>query len=253
MRAEVLEPGKPTRWLLLGVGVLISLCGHVTLVVSVATMHLVPEDKPQWVEMEVQVVEPPPAPVELPPPPEEPLPPVAPKPPTPVDYKPPPDEPPPPPDAPPPPPDEKPKPRRIVQGLSANSFVPGAGTNLDVRAGTTTATKAGETMKLEDATQFATVPFTAVTSPPKLKSGGSMVVPQDVIDLNLVGRVEVELTIDPTGVVTAVEVVQGLHPAADAACVAHCKKTRWTPYLNNGTPAAVRGVPFSCRFEKVEN
>lgn len=249
MKATVLEPSGGRQWLVLALGAFLSVGAHAALGYTVSKIPARKPEKPVWVEMAVAVNEPPP-PVEEAKPPEPDKPPDKPKPPPdPIDLK----EIPPPPDAPPPPPEAR-KVRKLAQGINANSFAEGAATGIAVNAGTTTSMKDdGTRMGLDEATEFATVPYTSVAKPPKLKNNPTLQVPQEVIDAEVEGRVELELTLSPTGEVTGWEVVAGLHPAADQACIAHARSTRWSPYEQDGVTAAVKGVPFSCRFEKIQD
>jgi protein TonB len=252
VKANVLDEGNGGRWVVLLAGVALSGLFHVALAVTVSQIPVREAKEPVWIEMAVTVTEPPPPPPPEPEPPKPEPEPEKPKPKVekpPIDLK---DIPPPPPEnAPPPPPTER-KVRKVTQGLTANSFAPGSGTGFDARAGTTTATKAGETMGLDEASEFATVPYTSVATPPKLRPSPPLEVPPEVIEARIVGRVELELTISPEGRVTDAEVIAKLHPAADAACVAHAKaNTRWSPYTQDGAAMAVKGVPFSCRFEEL--
>ncbi len=249
MKAAALESsGDGARWGWLALAVLVSVAGHGLLAYGVSKIPVSQRTPSAWIEMAMQIDEPPKPPPEPPKPPDPPKP-EPPKPKEPVKYEKPPDVPPPPVNAPPP----TAKPPRVVKGLTATSFAPGGNTGLQVSAGTTTATRNEGKMDLSEATETALVPYTQVSKPPKLRAGQLMEVPQDVIDAHVQGRVEVELTIDTAGNVTKVEVIKGLHPTADAACIAHCKKTKWTPYLQDGVATAVTGVPFSCRFEQVAN
>lgn len=109
--------------------------------------------------------------------------------------------------------------------------------------------KQGETMDLDEANEFATVPFTGVSKPPKAVFKPKLVVPQIIIDQEIEGRVEVLLTVDAEGRVAAVQVLESLHPEADKACVAAVKSSRWKPGLKGETPVIVQGVPYTCRFE----
>ena len=244
MRAAIFESTDDNHWMWLLFGAALSFGAHGVLAFGVSRIPVEERTPTAWIQMAMQIDEPP-KPVE-PPKPKPPEPPPPPKPP--VKYEKPPPAPPATVDAAPP----TPKPPRVVKGLTATSFAPGGNTGLQVSAGTTTATKIEEKMDLEEASETALVPYTQVSKPPKLRAGQTMEVPQEVIDARLQGRVEVELTIDTAGNVTQVEVVKGLHPLADAACVAHCKRTKWTPYEQDGVPTAVTGVPFSCRFEEIQ-
>jgi TonB family protein len=140
---------------------------------------------------------------------------------------------------------------RPIQGLSNDSFLPGSGSGLDVRAGHTTALKAGpETRSLDDANPQALVPLAAVTHPPKIKYKPTLDVPDAVRDGGLVGRVELLLSIDAEGLVTKIEVVTSLAPEADEACVSAMRKSRWKAADVEGQPVATMQVPYSCRFEQ---
>ncbi|MCB9663374.1 MAG: energy transducer TonB [Alphaproteobacteria bacterium] len=153
-----------------------------------------------------------------------------------------------------PPPDRKPV-RRIVQGLSNDSFVEGSQTGLTVRRGTTTAARAtDELLKPEEATdgEYAIVPYKKVTSTPRIVRRPLLAVPDELKELGVTGRVVVELQIGADGRVAAVEVVQGLHPIADAACVRDLKATRWNPGVSEGRAVTVIGVPFTCRYELLD-
>jgi outer membrane biosynthesis protein TonB len=254
MKATVLDSGDSRRRKLLVAGVILSLLAHGALAWGVGRIPERTREAAQWVQVRMNIAEPPPAPPPPEPPKrvEPPKPPMAKKelvkpvpleqlPPTPVD-------------APPPPPERKV--RRLVQGLDANSFAPGAGTGLNVRAGNTTAVRATEELaRLEDANDFVARPYASVSTPPRLKGPmPELVVPQEVVDLNLEGSVEVELTISAEGTVLAARVVRSLHPAADAACAEHFRtKTRWTPGILDGSAVPVSGLRKNCRFEKVEN
>lgn len=229
----------------IGLAVVVSLGLHAAMAFSVASIPERTHTEPVWVEMAITDVTPPEPP---PPPPEpepEPEPPQPEKPPEVVDYTPKPEPQP----ATPPPPQAKPVPR-VIQGLNNDSFLPGAGTGIDVRAGTTTATHAtAEHMELGEATESAIVPYASVTNPPKVKYKPPLEVPDTVKDAGVQGRVELLLTIDAEGKVTEVEVVSSLHPDADAACRDAMAKSRWKPGDKDGAPVVTRNVPYSCRFE----
>ena len=246
MRAEVLDNRPRREAVLLLVAALLSVALHLAVAGSANRIPPRATDETVWVEMAIATPPPPPPPPEppAPPPPPEPPPPAPRVPPAVVPF-----EPPPTPNTPPPPPQATPTPRPI-QGLSNESFLPGSGTGPAVRAGTTTSVKAtGETLSIEQATDFAPVAYASVTEPPKLKYKPALAVPQTVIDLRLAGTVSLALTVDAEGRVTDAVVLQSLHPDADAACVAALRTSRWKAGARQGTPVIVTGVPYACRFE----
>jgi TonB family protein len=250
MRATVLDRPPPRERAAVVVGLLLSLVGHVALAERASRIEPREKPAPVWVEMTVQDLPPPPPP---PPPPPEPEPepePVRPKPPSTdvvkfeetVDRAP----------TEPPPPDRKAVPR-LIQGLNNQSFADGVNTGLQVRAGTSTAVRATDTLMARDeATQSAVLPYASVTTTPRVSRRALLTVPEELRAAGIQGTVQVELTIDAEGAVVEVVVVAGLHPAADAACVRDLKLTRWKPGLRDGTPVGVSGVPFSCRYEVIE-
>ncbi len=250
MKATVLERENLAGLLgIIFLAFLASVVAHVLFVITILLIPIPEEKKDEWVEMVVAVDEPPPVIEELPPEPPK-VEPVVEKPPEPVDLE---DIPPPPPEDTPPPPVAPTKPvRRLTQGVSADSIAKDSKTGFDVRQGNTAATKATSDLTPPEG-EYAVVPYTRVTKAPKLKNRPPLDVPQEVIDAEIEGRVEVELTLSPEGKVTDVVLVSGLQSAADAACIANARKTRWEPYLNDGKAAAVKGVPLSCRFEKIED
>jgi outer membrane biosynthesis protein TonB len=201
-----------------------------------------PRERAQVVWAEVAVVEPPPPP---PPPPPEPEPEPEPERPAPRPAE------PPPPDAEPPPPEAEPVPQ-VVQGLSASSFLAGAGTGLTVRAGTTTSAKAeGAGLALDDAKPFAPVAYAAVSRSPKIKRKPVLAVPPELRELGIEGVVEVLLTIGVDGAVADLVVKKGLHEVADKACLDALRGSRWDPGVTGDAAQVVSGVPYACRFEKV--
>lgn len=251
MHASVLDDAptrRQRRFVLLAV--LVSIGAHLVVAGTVSRIPVTETRKPQWVEM---MVAPPPPPVEAPPPPPPPPPPPAPKPPPPtevVDFQDTKDVPTP--NAP-PPPDARPA-RRIVQGLTNQSFAEGAQTGLQVSAGNTTAARATtDRMTLSEATEPNTVAYASVSVSPKLKVRPLLSMPEEVKAAKIEGVVQVELTIDPEGKVIDVDVVKGLMPAADAACARDLKTmSRWSPGSRDGVPVTVKGVPYTCRYAAVE-
>lgn len=253
-----LSPFRPTpRWqrVLRGVAVFLSVGVHV---VFAALLMLKPEAAKKaatWVEMTVVEAKPPPPP---PPEPEPPKPEPEKKKPAPkaVKFE---DIPPPQPEAPPPPADAPPPPKervvRRVQGLSANSFAPGANTGLSVRAGNTTAMAAGpDKMALDEATgPYVSRPYTAVTNPPKsVARPAAVAVPDEAKAAGIEGVVEVKLDIGPEGNVLRVAVVKDLGFGTGDACAAAWKKSRWKPATENGAAIAVLGYPQICTIRREE-
>ncbi|MES2640455.1 MAG: energy transducer TonB [Myxococcota bacterium] len=159
----------------------------------------------------------------------------------------------------PPPPNSAPPPepaRRVVrqvQGLTANSFAPGASTGLSVRAGNSTGVAAGkDSMNLNEASgPFEARPYTAVTKAPRLQWSPMMDVPDEARKANVKGMVKVLLDLDAKGKVTRVHVTQGLGFGVDEACVAAYRKSQWKPAEQDGTPVAVLGVPESCAVNEI--
>lgn len=249
MRASALDG---VSWRDTGVLVLAIVLSTVAHVAGAAGATRIPPRAPEppvWVEVAVQVTEPP-TPEPTPPEPEPPAPAPAPTPrpkpvaPEVIEHSQTADEPPPTPQ-----PEAKPVVRQ-VQGLDNQSFLQGGQTNLTARAGNTTATKAGtETMRLDEATEFVAVPYTSIGTPPKIRFQPKLEIPAAVIELQLEGRVEAVLTVGPDGTVSAVTVVTGLHPEADAACVRSLQTSRWKPGTKDGAPVGVTSVPYSCRFK----
>ena len=238
--------------LLLAVG--LSLGVHGVVAGGVTYIEAPEPEGPVWVEMTLAIQEPPPEVEEVVEEPEpepevveEPEPEPEPEP-DPIDFEEIPEE----------PPEEAPEPppRRIVQGLSSDSFSEGSGTNLSLRAGTTVATEATEaTMGLDEAAadRHAPVAYTQVKRAPRIRRKPRLEVPSELVEAELQGRVEVEVTVSPEGTVVDVVVVSSLHPAADAACIAALRDSRWRPGTVDGEPVTVTGVPWSCRFEMVED
>jgi protein TonB len=249
-----LDRQNPRDAALIAVAILLSGVVHGAVAVGVAEIEPPVPEQEVWVEVVVQRTEPPPPPPEAEPPPPEP------EPPKPEPTRRPPPEPEvvqheettPEPPTPEPPPERRPV-RRVSQGLSNESFVPGSGTGLDVRRGNTTAA-AATTPQLDEAEagEFATIPYTSVTAAPRILTRPVLVVPEEVAAAEIQGRVEAILTIGADGSVQDVAVVQGLHPGADAACVTALRGTRWRAGSRDGTPVIVTGVPYSCRFEMQE-
>ena len=212
---------------------------------------LVVERAEQWVEVVVQQVQPPEPPKPEPPKPEPPKP-----------------EPPkkkqavkfeemktkPPPDQPPPPAEPPPKPVRRVQGLSASSFAPGAGTGLSVNAGNSLDVKAnGERMTLEEAQgPLAPRPYTAVSKLPKLKSAPPLEVPEAAKEAQIEGTITVKLDLDEQGRVTKVVVLRGLGMGLDEACAAAWRASRWEPGQQDGAAVPVQGVPQACKVVQTQ-
>lgn len=160
---------------------------------------------------------------------------------------------PPPPDAAAPPPEPARRVVRQVQGLTSNSFAPGASTGLSVRAGNSTGVAAGkDSMSLNEASgPFEARPYTSVTKAPRLLSSSMMDVPDEARKANVKGIVKVLLDLDAKGKVTRVHITQSLGYGLDEACAAAYRKSRWKPAEQDGTPVAVLGVPESCAVNEI--
>ncbi len=239
MHAQVLDDDVNAR-LPLWLAVLGSVALHLALAGSAS---LVPPRTPVglvWAEM--TVVKPPPPPPPPPPLPEPEPEPEKPKPRAPVEAEPEPD----------PPVAEVDTVPVVVQGLSQTSFAEGSGTAFTVRAGTTTSVRAeGSGLKLGEAVDFKPVAFGAVSKPPKIKRQPVLNVPSELRELGIEGSVQVVLTVVSDGTVSEVKVQKSLHPAADAACIAALRDSRWDPGISGATVQSVSGVPFACTFRKV--
>ncbi len=219
---------------------------HAAAAVALALNPGLAKQASTWVEMTVAEVAEPPEP-EPPPEPEKPKERPKPRPATPKEVAiektsetPNPD---PPPDAP-----AEQKPVRRVQGLSANSFAPGAGTGLAVRAGNTTATAAnGKGLSLDDAKDFTTLPSSAVATPPKLTwEPPGMQVPEAAQEARVQGTVEVTLDVDAQGTPVNVRVVRDLGYGTGESCRAAWERSRWKPGLHQGAPVTVTGIRKLC-------
>jgi TonB family protein len=224
------EPGG-LRWI--AVGLFASLGLHVAVAGGIGRIPERAANAAQWVEMAVTEVQP-----EPPPPAPEPEPEVV-KPET-VDYQ---KQVEPPPE----PQPVQPVVKTITQGLSNESFLPGAGTGLQVRQGNTTAAKA--TPDQTDGQDSVVVPYASVTVPPKIRYKPTLDVPAAVKERKVQGRVELILTVDETGKVSAIEVLERLDPDADEACRKALLTSRWKPGEKDGVPVITRNVPYSCKFE----
>jgi outer membrane biosynthesis protein TonB len=220
----VLEERNQREYLLLAGSVFLSVAAHLTLATGVSRIEVVEPPTEEWVEMIVQVEEPPepePEVVEMEETAPEPVPPE---------------------------PQRRPV-RRMVQGLSSDSFAEGAGTQLGARAGTTTATRAtDETMAIDEASEFATVPFKAVAQSPRCRRP-TLTIPDELVDLEIQGRVSATMMVRADGSVRDVTLTQRLHPVADAACLADLRKMSCRPGTKDGKPVHVAGFTYSCRYE----
>ena len=219
----------------------VSVGAHLLLAALAVSSPTARKQASQWVEIAIQDPAPPPPPADPEPPkPEPPKPRPAPKV---VKFE----DTVPTPSA---PPEPAPAPRvvRQIQGLTANSFAQGSGTGLTVRAGNSTAVRAGtETMTLDEATgPFTPRPYTAVTTAPRLRWSPTMVVPEEAQKAGVTGLVDVVLDIDPSGKVVRVRVLSDLGYGTGAACAEAFEKSKWKAAEHDGTPVAVTGVPQSC-------
>lgn len=234
----------PPRWhrVLRTTAGVVSIGFHVALALLLVTNPEPARKAAQWVQVQV-AQKPPPPPLPPPPPPPPKATPPKPKP---VAFQ---DIPavPPPPAAPPPPEAAPaPPPRRVVQGLSANSFSATAGTGLAVRAGNTTQVAAeGKGMDLSEANGPRA--WAAVSSRPKMDFRPVFEVPDDARKANVEGTVQVRLDVDASGAVTAVRVVSApLGHGVEDACVAAWRRSTWKPALQDGVAVAITGMPQTC-------
>jgi TonB family protein len=221
---------------------LLSIGVHILFAVTTAAFHNNRAIETQWVEMVMEVV----IPKELPPPP--PMPEVAPPEPAPkaepvqekIKEAPLPDIPEP--AAPPP---------QMIQGLTNQSFLLGAGTGITVRAGTTTSVRAtNELMDLKDANGFQLVPYARITSPPKMKNKRALSTPKEITALGIQGSVATRITVSATGAVDDVEIVESFHPIADQHCIQYLKQSKWKPGMREDRAVTTHSVPFTCTFKQ---
>jgi protein TonB len=219
----------------IGLGLLVSALLHTALAATVASLPDREREPPRWLEMAIVIEEPAPEPAPPPEPEPEPEPvPLEPEAVAPVPTL----EPPP------------PKAPRPIQGLSNDSFLPGSGSGISVRAGNTTALPATQEIRsLDEPSEAVLVPLAKVTQPPKLRYRPTLEVPDSVKQGRIEGRVELLLTIDASGLVLDVQVVTPLSPEADAACVDAMRKSRWKPGDQEGVAVATSQVPSSCYFD----
>jgi TonB family protein len=113
---------------------------------------------------------------------------------------------------------------------------PDAGANASADGGADAGTDSG-----------APVPSHALVPPAPLEMP-PIAYPDDAPPLAAPAEVEVIITVDPTGAVTAAEVTRSGGPAADRAVVEGVKRFRFRPATQDGVPIAVR-LPFTQRFE----
>lgn len=250
-----LEGGQPRTILVLVGAIVASVVAHGVLALVVSEIERPERTEPVWVEVAVVTPPPPPAPEPAPAPePEPPKPEPQPTPrPTPrpippepeeVEYEETTNEPEPTPEP------DRPQPRRLSQGLDNNSLMNNGLGAFSARRGNTTAAAADTPQLAPDETgEFAIVPYASVTTAPRITRRPQLVVPDSVREAEIQGRVEAELVIGADGSVLEVEIVDGLDPAADAACADALRGSRWKAGERDGTPVVVRGVPYSCRFE----
>ena len=221
-------------------GLVISVGLHVVVGALLLTLKIAPvEELKEWVEMRVAATPPPPPP---PPPAPEPekakprkvavaLPRTPPE-----------------PDPTPPPPEAPTQAVRRVQGLNANSFLPGGNSGLSVRAGTSLSTKAGpESMGVDE----AGISWAAASVAPRCPKP-ALETPKGVKAAGIQGKVELLLDVGVDGAVTSVVVTRSLSADADAACVAAWQGVRCTPGKRGEDRVAITGLPHSCTFKVIE-
>lgn len=266
MQPAAIEQRDWRPYAVLLLAIVLSLGAHVALALGVSAIEPPEDEGPTWVTVTVNTPppapEPEPEPAPVPEPEPEPEPEPQPRPQPQPDPRPQPEPQPAPPEpeqvdfddttpddvASEPPPPEAPRTRRLTQGLSNDSFTEG-GIDIGARRGNTTSTGANNPqLSEEDDEPFQTVAYAAATTAPRLRNPPVLVVPDSVIDAQIQGRVEAELTIGADGSVVDIAIVGHLDPAADAACLTALRGSRWRPGAKEGTPVIVSGVPYSCRF-----
>lgn len=232
---------KPPRWQrwLEGSAGLVSVGVHVVLLLLIVATPTVARKAEEWVS--VTINEPPPPPP--PPPPELPRPePPKPKPTQAVEFE-------KTVEAPPTPPVEAPpstaKPMVLKQGLSSSSFATGGvSTGLSVSQGNTTAVAATKGGPVDG--PYATVPFSAAATPPRLRFRPTMEVPDAARAAEVEGVIEVRIDLDDKGRPVKVTVVRGLGYGTDEACQAAWMRSSWKPAESVAGPVAVTGIPQQC-------
>ena len=145
------------------------------------------------------------------------------------------------------PPQAPPAARRVLkmQGVNANSFAPGSGTGLDVRAGTSVATAAtSNTITIDEAA--AARPYASVSSPPRVRVRAQLEVPEAAIKNNVEGEIRVILDLGDDGKVLAVRLVSDLGFGTGEACADAWRRSRFVPARHDGTPVGVTGMPQVC-------
>lgn len=225
------------------VGGLVAVGAHVAFALFLFFLPETREAASQWVDMVVNEPKPPP-----PPPPEEKPPDEKPKPkPKPIDArdipKTPPPETPPPVDA--PPPTAASPARRVVQGLSANSFATGGTTGLSVNAGNSLATgDSKDKMSIQDAA--APRAYTDVQKQARIRTKHDMVVPPEAQKAAIAGEIKVSLTIGADGHVKAVKILKDLGYGTGDACRDAWMGSTFVPAEHNGVPVEVLNYPQAC-------
>lgn len=153
-----------------------------------------------------------------------------------------------PPELTPPPPDLPTQSLHRVQGLSSSSFLPGTGTGLAVRAGTTLSAPAtDETVGVDQ----ASVPWSAASVAPKCPKP-HVEVPPSFKAAGVEGSVEIMLDIDADGQVVGAKVSRPLSPDADAACLSAWRASRCKPARQGESRVAVTGLSHTCTFRVIE-
>jgi protein TonB len=99
----------------------------------------------------------------------------------------------------------------------------------------------------KDYTPGEKAPLAVVTTMPWVAKRVPAEYPEKARDLEIEGRVVLELTVDGTGKVVAVKVVKSLHPLLDKAAIAAARKMQFRPGTVNGTPVEVK-IPYTFTF-----
>jgi len=154
----------------------------------------------------------------------------------------------------PPEPAEQPKRRiRRIQGLSQSSFSTGSGTNLAVRAGTTTAVAATDvTMDIGEAADFELLPVASVTTQPRGCTKPPVAVPAEAIEAEYEGTIRMTLDLDAKGRVIGVHFLDRAQYGVEGACRAAALKIRCKPARTDGQPVPVSGMPHRCTIRALD-
>jgi outer membrane biosynthesis protein TonB len=239
VNATALESGGTWRWwAAVGVAVLVSVLAHGAIAATLSTFEIPERSEERWVQVELDVAEPEPEPEQ-----EEPEPEPDPEPrDEPIEYDQTATE------AQPtaePVPDDQPKKVRRIRRLSKDSVTEG-GVPMGAPAGGT------GSIDIEPSgdPEGEIVDYAAAATQPKVRYKPKLAIPQEVIDAEIEGSVQVTVTVLADGKTSDVVVIVSLGAAADAACVANALQSRWKPSKQGDVAVPVKGVPYTCTFRK---